>query len=519
MIIDQTEIALAGTPARAQPAKREVTNNSRLGRMLRTVFSFHVVRVVLLVMMAVLTFRGRFSATDTWWDLKTGELIWNTHSAPAIDEFSYTTNRHAVVPHEWLAQLSIYAAYHFGGYVGMALWFFVFVSLLSITGYALCWLYSGSGRLAFFCGLGIWFFATIGYSIRAQLIGYVLLLFELLIVWFGRTRNPKWFFLLPPVFALWVNCHGSFLLGLVVLGAILACSFVEFRSGLLVAQRWTTKQRKVLAAAFALSVAALFINPAGVAQLTYPIDTMFNQPIQKQFISEWPPAPFSDPRAWGLLAIAGLVLLVPLFKRLEVTLLELVLVALGFGLAAQHQRMVIVFGILTMPIACRLLTAAWNQGETNRDRVLLNAVVIVIAIFAMVRLSPSSGKLTDEVNNGNPVKALAFVRHAGLSGRMLNDYNYGGYLIWAAPERKVFADGRGDVYEWTGVLNDYMKWATLKDDPKFLLNKYSIDYCLLAREAPITRVMKLLPEWKSVYSDDMSVVFVRSAPSVGIKPK
>ena len=32
---------------------------------------------------------------------------------------------------------------------------------------------------------------------------------------------------------------------------------------------------------------------------------------------------------------------------------------------------------------------------------------------------------------------------------MLNEYVYGGYLIWAAPENPVFVDGRADIFEWT----------------------------------------------------------------------
>ncbi|HEY3455192.1 MAG TPA: hypothetical protein VGK64_11365 [Bryobacteraceae bacterium] len=501
------------------PIKPAAASEARRHRLLETIFSFPVVRVVLLVMMAVYTFRGRFNTTDTWWDLKTGEIIWNTHHVPTVDTFSFTTNNHAVVPHEWLAQLSIYAAYHFGGYVGMAVWFYVIASLLSIAGYALCWLYSGSGKVAFLGGLGIWFFATIGFSIRAQLIGYLLLVCELLIVWLGCARNRKWLLLLPPLFVLWVNCHGSFLLGLVVLGAVLACSFLEFRIGLLVSHRWTSSQRKMLAAAIVLSIGALFVNPVGLAQLTYPIDTMFNQPLQKQFIQEWPPAPFSDPRAWGLLAASGLILLVPLLKRVELTLQELVLVGLGFELAAQHQRMVFVFGILGMPVLCRLVAAAWSLRGTKRNRVLLNAVVITIAMYVIVQRFPSLRELTEELNKGNPVKALNFIRRSGLSGRMLNEYNYGGYLIWAAPERKIFADGRGDVYEWTGVLKDYVKFATLREDPRFLLDKYRINYCLLNRDAAISRVMKLLPDWKSVYSDDMAIVFVRSTATAAVIPK
>jgi hypothetical protein len=513
-LLDDGPTTLLEVPAKPVAAK-EVRPRGVLG----TVFSFPVVRVVLLVMMAVFTFHGRFNTTDTWWDLKTGEIIWNTRSVPTVDLFSFTTNQHFCVPHEWLAQLSIYAAYHFGGYVGMAVWFYVFASLLSIAAYALCWLYSGSGKVAFLGALGIWFFATIGFSIRAQLIGYVLLLCELLIVWLGRTRSPKWLLVLPPLFIVWVNCHGSFLLGLTVLGAVLACSFLEFRTGLLVSHRWAGKQRNMLATVFVLSIGALFVNPVGLAQLTYPIDTMFNQPLQKEFISEWPPAPFSDPRAWGLLAIAGLILLVPLLRRIELTLQELLLVGLGFELAVQHQRMVFVFGILAMPVLCRLCAAAWNRRGMNRNRVLLNAVVITIATTMMVQRFPSSRELTEELNKGNPAKALNFVRRSGLSGRMLNDYDYGGYLIWAAPERKVFADGRGDVYEWTGVLKDYIRWANVLEDPRVLLNKYRIDYCLLKRDSPISRVMQLLPGWKSAYSDDVSAVFVRSAPSIGVKPK
>ena len=76
---------------------------------------------------------------------------------------------------------------------------------------------------------------------------------------------------------------------------------------------------------------------------------------------------------------------------------------------------------------------------------------------------------------------------------MLNDYIFGGYLIWAAPEYKVFVDGRADVFEWTGVLADYKKWLFLESDPHELLDKYHIDFCLLLRDAPMSRVIAAAP--------------------------
>ena len=93
---------------------------------------------------------------------------------------------------------------------------------------------------------------------------------------------------------------------------------------------------------------------------------------------------------------------------------------------------------------------------------------------------------------------------------MLNEYVYGGYLIWTAPEYPVFIDGRSDVFEWSGVLGDLTQWETLQADPRQLLDKYHISFCLLARKSPMTTVMALVPGWKLAYEDNNSVIFTRS---------
>ena len=92
---------------------------------------------------------------------------------------------------------------------------------------------------------------------------------------------------------------------------------------------------------------------------------------------------------------------------------------------------------------------------------------------------------------------------------MLNEYVWGGYLIWAAPERKVFIDGRADIFDWTGVLNEYGRWATLREDPRLLLDKYNVDYCLLRAGAPMAQVLPHMAGWRRAYHDSIAVVFVR----------
>ena len=93
----------------------------------------------LLVVLAVLSVRGRFDDPDMWWHLRTGQIIWTTHTVPLADQFSYTSDQHVRIPHEWLAQVLIYGAYRLGGYPGLMLWLCLSSAALLIAGYVLCW--------------------------------------------------------------------------------------------------------------------------------------------------------------------------------------------------------------------------------------------------------------------------------------------------------------------------------------------------------------------------------------------
>jgi len=499
MLLDVSEAASSATP----PGLRQSAA--------RTIFSFPVVLSAFLVVVTMFTVRGRFSDPDLWWHLKTGEIIWNTHHIPTVDTFSFTTNNHSYVPHEWLSQLAMYGVYRFGGYAGLMLWLCLLASLLVVGGFVLSGLYSGNIKVAFLGGLITWLFATIGLSIRPQMIGYLFLVGALLVIHLGRAADRRWFLTLPPMFAVWVNCHGSFFLGLMLVGAALVCSFLELEWGLVVSHRWTKEQRKTFVIAFALSIAALFINPIGVKQVTYPLNTLLNQSVGTSLVSEWQPVRFDDTRGVALLAVAGLVLLIPLLRRSQIRVQELLFLAIGFGLALQHARMLFVFGILAAPILNRLLADCWDQYEPDRDRPVVNAIVIAILLCVVIKAFPDQQESRQQVEKNNPVKAVDFINRSGLAGNMLNDYGFGGYLIWAAPQHKVFVDGRADVFEWTGVLEEYRKWIALEADPNLLLEKYDIRFCLLSAGAPMSRVLPLLSGWTRGYSDEVSVVWVKSA--------
>lgn len=485
-------------------------------RVFRKIFSFSAMLAGLLGALAVLTVRSRFDDPDMWWHLKTGEIIWDTHTIPVADAFSYTAAHHALVPHEWLSQFLIYGAYRFGGYSGLMLWLCFFSAAILIAGYALCSLYSGNTKIGFLGALVIWFFATSGFAIRPQMIGYFLLIIELLLLHLGHTRNPRWFFCLPPLFAVWVNCHGSFLLGLILAGIFLFCSCFNFRIGSLVSIRWDLRQRQILALAIGLSAAALFLNPVGLKQVLYPLDTILHQPVGLGIVEEWLPLRMNEGRGIGLLAVLGCIFLVILIQQSELLWHELVLLGMGTWLAVDHQRLVFIFGILAAPVVSRLLSASWDNYNAEEDRPLLNAAFLAASLLAVFWGFPSYRYLVAQVEQHSPVRAVEFMETHHLSGPMLNEYVYGGYLISSAPNYPVFIDGRGDIFEWSGIFSEFTEWATLQNDPNQLLDKYGINFCLLSRNSPMAHVLSLLRNWKVSYSDNVAVIFMRvsSGPDI-----
>ena len=484
---------------------------ARTGALQRT-FSFPAAVAALLAVLGVLTVRGRFDDPDMWWHLKLGEVTWTSHRIPAADLFSYTTNHHSRIAQEWLSQLLIYAAFKAGGYSGLMVWLCLFTAAILIAGYALCSIYSGNAKVAFLGALTIWVFGTSGFAVRPQMIGYLLLILELLVLQLGRSRSPRWYLAMPPLFALWANCHSSFFLGLVVAALVLFSSYWSFQSGLLVAARWMPRDRRMLAIAVALSLLAVCLNPGGVKLVGYPLDTLFHQPIVLSAVSEWQPLQLTDPRGIALLAALGAIVLLVIARREELFWHEALTIAVATWIAGSHRRLVFPAGILIAPVLSRLLANSWDRYRAQRDHPVANAVLIASSLLTVFLAFPSRRNLIAQVEDHSPVKAVEFIQAQHLPAPMLNDWDDGGYLIWAAPEYPVFIDGRADVYEWTGVIDEFGKWATLQTAPDLLLDKYHINFCLLERNSPMANVLPLLPNWKAAYSDARSVIFVRTPP-------
>jgi hypothetical protein len=94
---------------------------------------------------------------------------------------------------------------------------------------------------------------------------------------------------------------------------------------------------------------------------------------------------------------------------------------------------------------------------------------------------------------------------------MYNNYDFGGYLIYALDGRnKVFVDGRADIYERAGVLADYESIAFVRQNALPRLRAYNVQSCLLERGEGLATLLAASSQWQKIYADDLSVLYVRS---------
>lgn len=468
-------------------------------------FSLPMVLGSLLVCLTFCFCSMTFSDPDSWWHLKLGQEIWQSHVIPRADHWSFTVYGNPWIPHEWLAQVSIYLAYLMGGYQGLLLWLCVLASALVGVVYTLCYRYCEDATTAVLGGLVAFFFGSIGFAVRPHMIGYLLLAVELLLMeraWSGRPRDLWW---LPPMFLLWVNCHGSYALGLGIFAFAVFCSYVYYRRRGV----WRGPDARLLVKVLALSVLALIVNPMGVGLLVYPLNVFVKQRASLGFVTEWLPLTVQDVRGIGMFIVLAGMGIAGLRNRARASAFELMILIPVSFLAIQHIRMLFVFGIVAAPAVCRIVTQLRPYRRPKPDHVPSNAVLIALGLACCYLAFPGAPKIEAKIEAQNPVKAIEFIRQSGLKGPMMNDYIWGGYLIWALPEHKIFIDGRGDVFDWAGVLARYRDWAMVQADPARLLDDYHVNFCLLPVSALESNVLPHLRGWKKVYGDDVAVVFAR----------
>ena len=477
---------------------------------LKRIFSFPAMLGTLLVGFVYIVRRGFEVDPDFWWHLKVGEGILATHRLPVTDPYSFTAPGLPWLATEWLGEVLFAGVERVAGLRGLAALLIVLSAAVLLGLYVLATTRSGNAKASFVTSALLLVLALPVLTMRPQMLGYLFLILTLILLTRFRQghRGAVWF--LPILFLLWINIHGSWVLGLGTTFVYWASGLRETQFGGVELHRWEPADRQRLSLVFLLCLAVLPITPYGTRLATYPFQYAASLPINIQSIHEWQPMPFNLPGGKFFLALILLSFAAQLVLEFTWRLEELVLVFFGAFMAFLHVRFILLFVPFYAPL-CATALARWVPGyERKKDLYLVNAFLMLAMVAAMVKYLPSQASIEQAIESRSPVRALEFLRVHPLPGPMFNSYGFGGYLVWAdGPEKKVFIDGRGDLYENTGVLADYLHITLLKQGAFVVLSHYGIKSCLLERTEPLANTLAMLPEWQEVYHDEISALFVR----------
>lgn len=492
------------------PIQEKGGERSAFLRMLRKVFSFPVLLGTVLVGESYVTVRSLRLDPDTWWHMKYGEAILGTGHWPTVDNWSFTVHGMPRIAYEWGGEVATAFAYRMGGLCGLDILLITLTSIFVVLMYYYASLCCRNSKAAFVATAVTLPVAAMCFTLRPQLFGYILLLVTLILLERFRQGRQRHLWVLPPIFLLWVNTHGSFTLGFMVIGLYWLSGLTEFSCGGLHAIKWEPRQRIHLELVTLLSVAVLPITPYGTRLATVPMEVATSLPVNFADVMEWQPLNFSFWEAKLLLILAAGFILANITFRLRYRLEELALFFLIAYLTFVHSRFAILYAIVFVPLAASVLSR-WMPGYDPRvDKYALNAVLILAAVAAFVWYMPSQATLQEHITSEYPVQAVRYLRDHTPPGRMFNEYAFGGYLVWTrAPEHKVFIDGRGDVYEGAGVFADYMDVIDIKPDALAVLQSYQINSCLILQDSPLATLLAASRNWRQVYRDKLSVIFVR----------
>jgi hypothetical protein len=442
---------------------------------------------------------GLLNDADTYWQIAVGRWIFDHGAVPRVDPFSFTFPGAPWIAFEWLSELIYAATFSLSSWIGVA----------ALAAFAIALAFSLLARfllreLAPIPAL-ILILAAVVLTAPHMLARPHVLVFPIMVAWAAalvRTTdegsNPPYAAL--PLLILWANLHGSVIVGIGLIGPAILEKLLQAKKRsewIQIILHWIPFT--------VLAISASCLTPYGINSLLIPLKTLgLGNALNR--ITEWRPQNFDHLGAFEIFLLLGIFALsrgirLPLVRTL------VVLGLLHFALA--HIRNA---DLLAMLVPIYLAHPLSQQIKSRPEKLSgplppaygIGAVVTIIAILAT---GLSAIRTISPAMNNRPQAAIAAADLAK-SGPILNDYSFGGYLIFSgiAP----FIDGRGELYG-AHFIERYSRATSLADLPDFIkiLDEYKIRSTLLTPTTPAVAMLDRLPNWQRVYSDEVAVVHKR----------
>jgi hypothetical protein len=427
---------------------------------------------------------GVFGALSTLATIGDPDLFWHlaqgrqtvTGGLARVDVFSWSVNGLPVLTDQWLGQVLWYEAYAALGWNGVILLRAFLVAAVVTLIVAAAFMAQRRPIVAVAASLPAIALTRFGWTERPQLMG--LLCFCVLVLLLrASAERPRLLMAVPLLIVVWANLHASFALGLGV--ATIAC-----------AETWLRRPdaRRLVVGVVAASIAVTVLTPSGVSIWTS---------AGGHFLS--PPRIVQEEGVPDVLQSYGFIF---------------VMVVLAVLVTAQLSRPTALReAALLVPVLFVSMTAARHTpffAVASTAYLAAHAPAAVAAIAARFRLKMRAPAFAPRVPSlrvdvATAVIAITAVVAAGLFARgepnitpypagavsslppgpgLLNDYDWGGFLIWYAPATPVFIDGR--LFPYTGdALRDYETVASLGPTWRDVLAQRGVRALLVKPASPL----------------------------------
>jgi len=455
--------------------------------------------------------------TDPLWHIAAGDWIWQHHAIPQHDPWSFTAGEYRWLDISWAWDAWFSFLYAQGGWQEAASVNALIIGLTVALIYAACLARSG--------GMGASLIATLGavtlLSLHLRPLQITDLMTALWLLILGGVSRGQcraaWLTALPVSMMIWVNMHGGFVVGPILLAAF-------FLQAL-----WDRRYRLAMHLCLCglATLAALLCNPYGwqIFEATWrPLTTVANR-----FINEWQPLTLS-PHVLLLHLYAVLFLILTPRRLLPVAAAERWLAYFWLLMGVISIRHMYIFAIVSAPVfACflqaRLGRFAWPAHAVAirktllryYDRPLIAIMTGLLSVALCVWLPSASPRLYGQ----QPVEIpelhaeTAFIRAHYPQSCLLTHFNLGGIILYetrgAIP---VFIDPRTETAYPPAVLKDY--WRFLKAQPGWedIFARYRLDGVLLPNDDEDVLLDRFRGHagWTEAFRGPHATLFLRSAP-------
>lgn len=480
--------------------------------------------------LAILAMAVRTSAdSDTWWHLRAGAWMLEHRQWLTVDPFSLTRQGQPWLYPGWLAQVALLVDFQSLGFAGLDL----LTGAMVLLAFICLWPVLEAGPLVRGFVLILAASASgVFWSARPQIFSLALTGAFVALLEAQRLGRIRLWWTLPVGMLLWVNLHGGFAVGLLLiglygLGEIAEIGLAPLHSRLR-SDVWADRSRLIRGWLLAggLSVAAVVANPAGPRMLTYPFQTV-SISVLRQYIQEWQSPDFHLLQMQPFLWMVILLIVVLAMSRRRANPTEWLVLAVFTYLGFDAARNIGLFAVAAAPVLARHLEdvlqpiRARMKGERqvpeNIARLLNLVILVVVAFGALVRVATQLPRSVNQaaIAETMPVGAVDFIQDHTPPGPLFNSYNWGGYVLWRLyPDYPSFVDGRTDLFN-DELLTSYLAAWSGEDEWRGLFEKWGIRLVLIEPDAPLASVLKA-NGWKVLYQDPLAVVL---APAeVGLAP-